>query len=418
MTVVEFFDGVSICNMITCLATKPQKVIFIGDKSPMKKQEEVYKRFIEKHCLSVEFEFRSIDRNRIEGIISVLTDIVETEQDCIFDLTGGEDLVLVAMGIVYQAYKDKKKIQMHRINVNTRSVADCDRDGVIPVSDIPSLTVEDNITLYGGKIISSLEDEDGTYDWNLNGDFQKDLSSMWDICKENPGAWNLMLKIIGEVVERDKDSSTKLEAKANLKQIEKDFTENASKFVWSDTIMRRLMLSGIIKACAKEENGNVTIRFKNEQIKRCLTKAGTLLELMVFWFSQQATDKKGNSIYNDAKTGVFIDWDATIHEDDDEKKDTENEIDIILMKGLVPVFISCKNGFYNENELYKLNTVASRFGGPYARKVLVSTYYGQSNADSRGYFAQRAEDMGIELIEGVHELSEEEFKRKIRNIKC
>jgi hypothetical protein len=49
--------------------------------------------------------------------------------------------------------------------------------------------------------------------------------------------------------------------------------------------------------------------------------------------------------------------------------------------------------------------------------VLVSTYYGQSNLDSRGYFAQRAADMGIELIEGVHELSEEEFRRKIRNIK-
>ena len=32
--------------------------------------------------------------------------------------------------------------------------------------------------------------------------------------------------------------------------------------------------------------------------------------------------------------------------------------------------------------------------------------------------ALMAADMGIELIEGVHELSEEEFRRKIRNIKC
>lgn len=417
MTVVEFFDGVSICNMITCLATKPEKVIFIGDKSPMKKQEEVYRRFIEKHGLGVEFDFRSIDRNKIEAIITVLTDIVETEDDCIFDLTGGEDLVLVAMGIVYQTYKDRKKIQMHRINVNTRSIADCDNDGIIPISEIPTLTVEDNVTLYGGKVVSCMEDENGTYTWDLNEDFQKDLSCMWGICKENPGAWNLLLKIIGEIVKSSSDGRTKLEVKGNLVSIEEAFKERESKFLWNDNIMRRLLYYGIIKIYAKEDNGDVTIRFKNEQVKRCLVKAGTLLELMVYWFAKQATDKKGTPIYNDAQTGVFIDWDATLHDDGEEQKDTENEIDIILMKGLVPVFISCKNGFYNENELYKLNTVAYRFGGPYAKKVLVSTYYGQLNEDSKACFAQRASDMGIELIEGVHELSEEDFRRKIRNIK-
>lgn len=86
------------------------------------------------------------------------------------------------------------------------------------------------------------------------------------------------------------------------------------------------------------------------------------------------------------------------------------------MKGLVPIFISCKNGYVDETELYKLNTVAERFGGPYAQKVLVATYFGKNTVDGHKYFVQRAKDMRIQLIENVHELSEEAFSKKIKNI--
>lgn len=91
---------------------------------------------------------------------------------------------------------------------------------------------------------------------------------------------------------------------------------------------------------------------------------------------------------------------------------------MILMKGLVPIFISCKNGAVGEDELYKLNTVAERFGGIYAKKVLVSTYLGKASQDSREYFEQRAKDMQIQLIENVHKLTDEEFLREIKSKVC
>ena len=71
------------------------------------------------------------------------------------------------------------------------------------------------------------------------------------------------------------------------------------------------------------------------------------------------------------------------------------------MKGVVPVFISCKNGIIPGDELYKLNTVAEQFGSEYARKVLVATDMGKA-AKSRKYFLERARDMGIQIIEDVH----------------
>ena len=49
------------------------------------------------------------------------------------------------------------------------------------------------------------------------------------------------------------------------------------------------------------------------------------------------------------------------------------KIDVILMHGTTLLFISCKNGNIGEEELYKLHTVAERFGGPYVRKMLIAT---------------------------------------------
>lgn len=100
----------------------------------------------------------------------------------------------------------------------------------------------------------------------------------------------------------------------------------------------------------------------------------------------------------------------------DDEKDTEHEIDVILMKGLVPIFISCKNGYVDGTELYKLNTVAERFGGPYAQKVLIATYFGKSTVEGHKYFVQIAKGMKVQLIENVHELSDETFAKKIKNI--
>lgn len=95
-----------------------------------------------------------------------------------------------------------------------------------------------------------------------------------------------------------------------------------------------------------------------------------------------------------------------------------NEIDVILMKNLIPIFISCKNGQIEIDELYKLNTVAEPFGGKYAKKVLIA-----SEIDKMGkvgvYLKLRASEMGIRVIEDVDSMEETELKKAVLNLyKC
>lgn len=82
---------------------------------------------------------------------------------------------------------------------------------------------------------------------------------------------------------------------------------------------------------------------------------------------------------------------------------------------MIPVFISCKNGSTDENELYKLSAVAEHFGAKFAHKALIATDL-QKNYASLARFNDRAREMGITVIDGVHKMTAGEFSRQIGSL--
>ncbi len=324
---------------------------------------------------------------------------------------------MVAMGIVYERYKDRKNVQMHKFNIGSGRVYDCDSDGIIPDLLTPELTVRDNILLYGGSVVP-YDGNKGTFDWVLDDEFVADVKEMWEICRTNPGLWNVQIGTFRFMLfEMHCEDLAELEFSAEKKRAEELMKSRRLKFVWSQSLVKALCKDGLLIKVSDDEE-TVRYMFKNEQVKRCLTTAGTVLELMVLFYARDAKEKDGTAKFSDAVNGVFIDWDAELHGIDDRIKDTENEVDVILMKGLVPIFISCKNGYVDENELYKLSTIAAKFGGPNAKKALITTYFGHEEDPGYMHFVQRAKDMNIQLIDGVHEFSNEKFAKRIKNINC
>ena len=92
---------------------------------------------------------------------------------------------------------------------------------------------------------------------------------------------------------------------------------------------------------------------------------------------------------DDCRVGVHLDWDGVIY--NHSGKDTLNEVDVLSLHGVIPTFISCKNGSVNQMALYELETVAERFGGKYAKKAIAAP---QGLNDTHSL---RAKEMGIEL---------------------
>lgn len=415
MTYIEFFDKIASENISACLTYAPDRVIYIGDNAKlMKKHIANYQRVFSNRGHSIEFLFKTVSKSNLDNAIALLAELVETYDDCVFDITGGEEILTLALGIVYSKYPDKN-IQIHKFNLRNNTVYDCDKDGTTIYRDTPTLSIEENIKIYGGEVVYGSIDEEGTYQWDLNPDFLNDIKLIWNICKGNVRYWNMQIGIL-EAAEavggRGEDELTTIASRA---AVEQHLAQNRAKYKIAKGIIAYLLKYGLLTYFEDDET-TLTVSYKNEQVKKCLTKAGQALEMKIYTVAKDILDKDGVRVYDDALNGVVIDWDGEFHDESvEEEYDTENEIDIMLMHDIVPVFISCKNGIVTADELYKLNTVAERFGGQYSKKVLVATSI--SDFGEQGmYLRQRAKDMNIKIIEGVQDLDDIELEKKLKNI--
>jgi hypothetical protein len=137
----------------------------------------------------------------------------------------------------------------------------------------------------------------------------------------------------------------------------------------------------------KCNDGKYYFRYSNSKVHDLLCEGGSILELHTYHSEKCGSD--------DCMVGVHIDWDGKIHELPTE--DVLNEVDVLKLNGYVPTFISCKSGKMGGNQalhaMYELETVAARFGGKYAKKVLVISQ------GMNGVYRERAGEMGIEVRE-------------------
>ena len=279
----------------------------------------------------------------------------------------------------------------------------------------PQLSVEENIRIYGGDVVYGSIDENNTYKWDLNLDFIKDINIIWGICRQSVRYFNAQVGILcaiehaGQVV---KDGVTI----AKISDVEKELLKYNAKYKPSTKMIEFLMEKGIITFFDDSDKETVKISYKNKQVRKCLTTGGKVLEMKVFLAAKTALNDDGNPVYNDVINGAFVDWDGEFYDDSQGKKyDTENEIDVLMMHGIVPVFISCKSGIVTNEELYKLNTVAERFGGQYSKKVLIATSLSDMKENGQ-YLRQRMEDMNIRLIDDIHKFDDVEIERKIKSL--
>lgn len=395
MTIIEFFDRDSaIENIAGSLLYFPERIVFIGSNSKrMKRSVEDYKAVLDGRGISVDFSFRTVSRNNLAAITEAIENVINENGECGIDLSGGDELYLVAVGMLLEKYKNN--VRIHRLNISNNSMNDCDSEGKVCRSIPVQLSVDENIRVYGGRVIYDNEKPNSTFVWDFSEDFVSDIREMWNICKKDVRAWNAQTNVIAKFCNDNSDKS-ELTVSAGIDGAQK------KPFVSSE-IFKALENSGIINNLRIGEK--LSFEFKNSQIKKCLTKAGQILELIITVTAYESNDD-GGRVYNSVGSGVYIDWDGVVQKNS--RIDVENEIDVILMKGVIPVFISCKNGAVDTDELYKLSVVAERFGGKYVRKVLVAT-----QLDDMGYRAEyiraRAKDMDIRLVENVDSMSEKEL---------
>lgn len=397
MTYIEFFDKEDSENICSCLSYLPKRVVFVGsDGDVMQKSVERYKKLFENRGESVEFMYRATPKRNMPAVLSVLEELVEKYDNCVFDLTGGDEVYIFAVGVIMERHKDKN-LQAHKFYLENGKIVDCDMDGTTVYKDAPVLSVRENISIYGGVATSASS-------FPNRKEASEDIAALWKYCSELGRAWNSRVSFLEELDGAGKKSDSALTVTVPQKRVATQMLDKDRDFL--EELKRRGLLTRL-----EFKNGTVVLTYKNSFVKRCLAKAGNVLELYVCHAAAIAAERDGSPCYNDVKTGVIIDWDGRAKS----RNDTENEIDVLMMHGTVPVFVSCKNGFVATDELYKLQAVAERFGGKYAKKAVVTATL-DTDSEFGEYFRHRARDMGIVCIDNVREISLKKLSERLSNL--
>lgn len=430
MTIIELYDSTPINNIIGALTFAPEKIVYVGSFSKKqfasKKQPVLEKYLLQKQLAHTVIEYVQVRKDDLHDIIDKLEKVYTENTDCRFNIevTGGDDLMLVAIGVLCQRHPE---IQMFQIssklrNIKSFSLSDVNESDKSAVEF--SNTVEDNLILHGSCILSADGGDClGEKGWNINEEFIAQVNVMWDICCRGiperfetvpfkihsyPNMWNKVTSVLMAL-----DGISAQRDNANIIQIpEKIYIETASRYAdvnIVDSYLEYLMYRNLLMIYS--ENGFVFIEFENDRIRNCFTKSGNILELKSYILLRKLLEE----YRADVRMGVIIDWDGDVPEEESLTYDanTINEVDIIVSVGITPYFISCKNGRFTSDELYKLDTVAEHFGTGYAKKLIVTTDMKYALNDHEEVILQRARDMGIVIVDNVHQMSDEEFAEKL-----
>lgn len=434
MTIVELFDEKPINNIVGTLAFNPDKVIYVGGIS--KKQFEsrklpILKTYFDKKGYSaLDIEFFQVRRDSFKDIIEKFERIYSSNVGCVFhvEVTGGEDLIMIGLGALCQRHSE---IALYQISSKLRTI----RSFSISSGDGEKLdiecknTVEENLILHGASIISANGNDSILGGYVFDSDFKHDVDVMWRICCQGsgrvvkpsaPNSWNKVTTMLSNLDAESADRDEKNTLCVDAKRFKDEYMTGSEGGLFYDYICH--FVRADLLNC-QTESDYVYLYFKNDQVRMCLTKAGLILELKTYLLCKKLMDQRNG----DCLTSVTIDWDgdddlaSTVKylydaNDPDSTIDTTNEIDVLATCGMVPYFISCKNGRFSSEELYKLYSVGEQFGKGYCTKIIITTNLTYALGDAKNVILQRAADMGIHIIENVHLKTDDDISNELKTV--
>ncbi len=399
MTLIECFDQSLAKNMVGCLHLQPEKLIFLGEAAQMQVSADRFRAFLRTRGLETVVQAHHVPMDKIEKITAVLLDIVSRETQCVIDVTGGDERMLLAVGAMLAKLDEhqRRRVAVQKFDMQTGMAQDCDGDGILIPGHPVEASVAELIALHGG-VVSPKSQQPGQQDTSA------DLEPLWQLVAEDPRQWNRRIAVLEEF---ESWADSRNQVFLPLKQIRGSIPRFAEKLEMLQQLLQQFREKGIIR---DDSRGQVLEYAYTTPLNRyCTLKAGNALEVKTL-LEARAVRQQGKPFFQDCQMAVHIDWDGVVHRPYEQVPDTRNEMDLILMRGMTPLFISCKNGDIDEAELYKLHTVASYFGGPGAKKMLIATNFEKRTQGATRAFIQRAIDMDIVLVSNAAGLSQTQWQ--------
>ena len=382
-TLIELYDTSPIRNVLATVMFRPQEMILIcppevAEDPNQKRSLRDFFAYLNCPVKLTLIPVTLLDAGKTER---VLREVLESHQDCAIDISGGTDAALFAAGV---ASGDTP--------VFTYSVR---KDTFFEIKNAPfarslpntvHLDVRSCLMMAGGTLLPGREDNAGL------AEMSDRIDRLFRVYSTFRPQWNRQISYIQKISSAEPgvlEAGGQLREKAGNKNVDAD-----SEFFGA------LEEAGLILNLQHTDE-SVSFRFPDERVRFWLRDVGAVLELQVFRACRAA------GCFDDVVLSAVVNWQSgKINRDS-----VTNEIDVMAVQGIQPVFISCKTSEVHTDALNELAILRDRFGGKFARAILVTSGV---TGKTREPVRRRADKLGIELVEW-EDMSLETLINRLRN---
>lgn len=390
MTLIELYDSEAIENILAPIAIHPEQVIYLWDRSVNGlvdgNREDGIRRFLNSQKPVSSAIFYEIESTELADIKRELDTILSRYQNCVIDFTGGSGILFFAISM----YARDHDTPGFFIDFSSRKMVDlfgCEK--LTREFSMPSLTSKELFCITGGSVYRYGSFEEA---WKEDA-FQNNIRKVWDLYFRNPDSWHSQMEYLEYVNEHYGDSSSSLAILAPT-------VINAYKRMYQNDgrLLEAWKRIGILDY-GYTENHMVHILFKNDAMKRCLTRMKSSLLLYIYALVMSA------GIFDEVRISLMVDSDVISRQ----YHNVASKIDLLLMKGIVPVFVKCIVDAPTRQDLEGLYMQARKFGGRLSRMLIVTT---KDVRYAHPATAESARSLGIEVLDR-YDLPQKNFLRQL-----
>ena len=370
-TLIELYDERPIENVLAMEVFRPAEVVFLCPAEAVQDRamQEKLREYAKKQGLDTRLTFLETSPYRADRVKRQLRRVVETHPDCALDITGGTDAALFAGGLLCAEASipvftfSRKRNRFYNI-----SGADFADELLCSVEH----NVEDVFLMAGGAL------RPGRVDNALLPHYLPKIDALFGIYIRYRREWARLVTYIQRLSQCPPDAEPPLHAEGPWEVK----GEQGKRVEAPEPALRDLARAGFLRRLRIRRGEHVAFDFRDAQIRWWLRDVGSALELHVY---KACLD---TGIFHDVRSSVVVDWAGEGRRDS-----VTNELDAVAVRGVTPLFVSCKTCAVSTDALNELAILRDRFGGAAARAAIGTAEY------CRAVTRHRAAALDIDVID-------------------
>ena len=379
-TLIELYDPRPFENVLSTEVFRPERTVFLcpPETENDTRKKEMLHNYLSRRGVEAELIFRPVSLLDTHAMTEALEKIVRAYPDCALDISGGSDAALFAAGMVCAGtgipvftYSRKKSAFFDIQNAPFADHLPC------PLK----LGIEDCFRMAGAKAIQ------GRVDNTILKKYEALIPAMFALYLRHRRDWPKIVSYMQAISQPEKKKAPALRVSGayTLKG------DRGRKITAPEKALKDMRQAGLIRDLSIVGGEAVSFAFRDLQIRTWLRDVGSMLELYTY---QCALD---TVLFQEVRTSVIVDWDGG------QDRQVTNEIDVMAVRGVVPLFISCKTCAVKTEALNELAILRDRFGSEMAKAAIVTAE--RANSAVR----QRAQRLGIDVFD-VEDLKQNRLK--------